>query len=568
VTSSGEPVPRVSRALIAEALLLAGILAIAAWLRLAGLDRTSLFGDEAVYSGQAAALAGDPAAIANFGIFLAHPLLFQLLLSAGFVGGFPAEGGRVLTALVGIGSVAIAWAIGRLVGGRVLGLSAAAILAVLAYDAYLSRLVLLDGPAAFLIGSALVAFVRAARQHSGTWLSVSAGVLGLAVLTKETSLFLLPAVVVTVALDSRLRMGLRAWLFAAATFAAVVAAYPISILAGGGLESTLTYLRYQVGRHDQSSPLTYLHLVDPYIGWPLVGCVAVGLVMAVWRGGDRRIVAIWAVVPSVILQAWGLRELQLPMLVVIQTTVLAAIGIDSIAHAVSSGLARRVGRIAARPAIAVAVSAGLLAGLASTIVPLSLRATSLPGGQPTRSGLGEASTWLRDHADPGAGIFVSTAYKSSVVAFYSGHPAYGFAAARRRDPVYRDPGDVEALWRAGGVGWVVLDRQSLDATSPASDGSAPYERVARLLAAHPHELAYVVPGDQPDRWLAQVYRLIPDDPARPRARAADIVGRGNTRAVDVSYAVCLAIGAGVVLFAHRTGRRRSRPRPDRTAEPN
>jgi hypothetical protein len=39
-----------------EALALAAILGIAAWLRLTGLDRTSLFGDEAVYSGQAAVL--------------------------------------------------------------------------------------------------------------------------------------------------------------------------------------------------------------------------------------------------------------------------------------------------------------------------------------------------------------------------------------------------------------------------------------------------------------------------------------------------------------------------------
>jgi hypothetical protein len=46
------------RAFLFEAVALAVILVLAAWLRLAGLDRTSLFGDEAVYSGQAAALAG------------------------------------------------------------------------------------------------------------------------------------------------------------------------------------------------------------------------------------------------------------------------------------------------------------------------------------------------------------------------------------------------------------------------------------------------------------------------------------------------------------------------------
>ena len=75
------------RADLLEALALIVILVLAAWLRLAGLERTSLFGDEAVYSGQAAALAGDAARADSFGIFLAHPVLFQLVLGGGFLAG-------------------------------------------------------------------------------------------------------------------------------------------------------------------------------------------------------------------------------------------------------------------------------------------------------------------------------------------------------------------------------------------------------------------------------------------------------------------------------------------------
>ncbi len=329
------------RAFWFEALALAGILVLAAWLRIAGLDRTSLFGDEAVYSGQAAALAGNTAATSNFGIFLAHPLLFQLVLAAGFVAGLPPEGGRLLTALFGVGTVALAWAIGRLVGGRALGLAAALLLAALAYDAYLSRLVMLDGPAAFAVGCSLYAFIRAARERSGTWLTASAGALGLAVITKETALVVLPAVAIAAALEPRVRLGFRAWLLAAASFATVVSAALVAVLLGGGLESTLAYLRYQLGRHEASPPLTYVHLIEPYFGWPFVALVVVGIVAALRRGGDRRTIAIWAIVPGAILQAWGLRELQLPMLVVVQAALLAAIGIEAIANGLSSVLVSR-----------------------------------------------------------------------------------------------------------------------------------------------------------------------------------------------------------------------------------
>ena len=144
--------------------------------------------------------------------------------------------------------------------------------------------------------------------------------------------------------------------------------------------------------------------------------------------------------------------------------------------------------------------------------------------------------------------------KSSVVAYYSGRPAYGFIPGRRRDPVYRDAGDVEAFWRAGGIQWVVLDRDSQARATASPDGSAPYARLLRLLDAYPHELAYLVPGRTPDRWLSQVYRLTPTSGAKPTVEAPGVVGRGDGRIVALNYALCVALGAGIVLLAHRSAR--------------
>ena len=278
--------------MLIEGIVLLAILTLAAWLRFTGLDRTSLFGDEAVYSGQAAALAGNPASENNFGIFLAHPLLFYLLLAGGFDAGIPAEGGRVLTAVFGVASVGVAWALGRRVGGRFVGLAAAFLLAVLAYHAYISRLVELDGPAGFLIGCSLYAFVRAEQAQSASWLAAAAAVLGLAALTKETALVVLPAVALCAVVDDRLRMGLRAWLLAAVSFATVFAAFPVAVVLGGGVESALAYLDYQIGRQAQSSPLTYVELIDPYFGWLFVALVGLGILASLWARGAKRIVAI------------------------------------------------------------------------------------------------------------------------------------------------------------------------------------------------------------------------------------------------------------------------------------
>ena len=546
--------------MLIEGIVLLAILALAAWLRFTGLDRTSLFGDEAVYSGQAAAIAGNPASENNFGIFLAHPLLFYLLLAGGFVAGVPAEGGRVLTALFGVASVGVAWGLGRQVGGRFVGLAAALVLAMLAYHAYISRLVELDGPAGFLIGCSLYAFVRAEQARSGPWLAAAAAVLALAALTKETALVVLPAVALCAVIDDRLRMGLRAWLSAAATFATVFAAFPIAVVLGGGAGSALAYLDYQLGRQAQSSPLTYVELIDPYFGWLFVALVGLGIVASLWARGPMRIVAIWTVVPLAILQGWGLRELQLPMIVAVQMAVLAAIAVDRIARAAAAAAAAVDALASRRDRIAWASKVGMLVVVALTIVPLTLRVTSLPDGQPEQSGLREASVWLRDHAQPLDGIFVSTAYKSSVVAYYSGRPAYGFIPRRRRDPVYRDPGDIDAFWTSGGIRWVVLDRGSRTAAERSEDDRAPYTRLEGLLELHDHELAHEVIGATPDDWLARIYSTQGSSPAAT-VQPVPVVGRGDRWIATVVYVACVALGIGIVLFARRwTGAQRPRVR--------
>jgi hypothetical protein len=551
VSLVGLAVPLLRRAFVLEAVALGGILALAAWLRLAGLDRTSLFGDESLYSGQSAGLAGDPVAASSFGLFVSHPLLFQLLLAIGFAGGLPAEGGRILTGLFGVGSVALAWAIGRLIGGRALGLAAAVLLAVLAYQAYVSRLILLDGPEAFAVGCSLYAFLRARRDRSGTWLAISAGALGAAVLTKETAVLILPAVAIAAIVEPRLHVGLRAWLIAGASFCAVAFAIPVSVLLGGGLTAMRAYLEYQLSRHSQSSPLTYLQMVDPYVGWPFVILAVIGIAIAIRRAGAPRIIAIWTLVPAVVIQAWGLRELQQPMLVVLQLTLLVVIALEALAHGLAflllrfglgGGMPRAMGR---------AVAVGLLAAVALGLVPLTLTATRLPNGRPVQSGLREASVWLRDHSSLDEGVYVSTAYKSSVVAYYSRRPAYGYIPPRRRDPIYRDPGDMEAFWRAGGIRWVVVDRDS-QARAAQSEDDTPHDRLVDLLAAYSNELAYVVPGRTPDAWLAQVYRITERISGQPTSQASLPFGQGDGGVVAISYVVGILLGAIVIVIGHRT----------------
>src|SRR6185437_5572715 len=69
-------------ALTAAALIL--IAGTAAYVRFAGLSQVGFNSDEAVYSGQAAAIAGFQPYGQLFGVFRAHPLLVQFIVALGY----------------------------------------------------------------------------------------------------------------------------------------------------------------------------------------------------------------------------------------------------------------------------------------------------------------------------------------------------------------------------------------------------------------------------------------------------------------------------------------------------
>jgi 4-amino-4-deoxy-L-arabinose transferase-like glycosyltransferase len=101
-------------------------------LRLWALDSLGLNSDEAVYAGQGASLAGDPALLPFFPVFRAHPLVFQTLLSLEYrVVGVSPLGGRLLAVAFGMGTVWLTYAIGARLYGRRVGVLASLLIGVM-----------------------------------------------------------------------------------------------------------------------------------------------------------------------------------------------------------------------------------------------------------------------------------------------------------------------------------------------------------------------------------------------------------------------------------------------------
>ncbi|MEJ2359527.1 MAG: glycosyltransferase family 39 protein, partial [Deinococcales bacterium] len=131
---------------LVEVLSLAMVALLAAAVRFYALTAVGFNSDEAVYAGQAAAMAQVPVLHDLFPIFRAHPLLFQFLLALLYAWHFSDVVGRSAAVAVGILTVLLTYAVARQLYGRFAGLAAALILALMPYHVVVSRQVLLDGP--------------------------------------------------------------------------------------------------------------------------------------------------------------------------------------------------------------------------------------------------------------------------------------------------------------------------------------------------------------------------------------------------------------------------------------
>ena len=225
---SGELARRAFAAALAAApTLIAVVIAVAGTgLRIWNLDALGFNSDEAVYAGQAAAIAADPDLKDIFPIFRAHPLLFQWVMALLMHAGVQEVGLRVLAGVVGMLTVGLAFLLGRLLYGPKVGLLAALLAALMPYHVVVTRQVLLDGPMTF--SATLALYLLALFAHSGraAWLYAAGGAMGLTVLSKETGIILLGAIYAFLALSPEVRVRIRDVAISLAAMAVVIAPFP------------------------------------------------------------------------------------------------------------------------------------------------------------------------------------------------------------------------------------------------------------------------------------------------------------------------------------------------------
>jgi len=501
--SRASPSPRLRR-LAAELrarrltpkLEIGAVLLLATVLRLWHLNSVGFNSDEAVYSGQGAAIANEPELADLFPVFRAHPLLVQTFLSLGWRLGLHTGFERLVSVIAGVITVYLVYELGRQLYGRRTGLVAALLLAVMPYHVVVSRQVLLDGPMTMLATLTLLLLVRFVLSGRVAWLYATGAAMGLTFLAKETSIVLLFAIYAFLALTPELRVRLRDLAISMGAMVLVIAPFPLSIVLSGRSGTGESYLTWQLFRRPNHDWTFYATNVPEVIG-PLVLVAAVaGLVIlrksASW---PERLLLCWIAVPVLFFELWPVKGFQYLLPIVAPVALLAArLLVDRrmrpvLAVVFVSLLVVTVGRLADTERRSVLAGAG-----------------GLPAGR-------EAGEWIDSHVPRGSTFMTIGPSMANLVQFYGRRAAYGLSVSPNplnRNPSYEPIHNPDHALRTGDIQYVVWDTFSASRAPSFSDRLLGYAERYDGRAIHVETLPMATPGGHTARKPAiVVYEVRP-----------------------------------------------------------
>jgi len=408
-------------------LILAGILVAAAALRLWALGRVGLRGDEAVYTGQAAVLAGDPEASRYFVPISrgnSNFLLYQYFVSLAFAVTHVSDViARVISALFSLGSVVVTYALARALYGHIAGILAAGYLALSAYAVLLGRLAFLDSTVVFFFVLTLFCYVKFAQGGRTLWLYGFAASAALTIEAKLTGGLALVICLVHAAMTGQLRrLSMRSWLVGVAVF--LISMMPALLQIGATLDD-FTYVFSGGGRRVSRVPwFYYLEKITDYEGFLIALIWLAGLLVAVKRRTPAdRLMILWIVVTASFLQIYPLKGFNYLLPLIPAFAILAGSATSrAIVHGRSA--MRRFGM--SPPAAIPALTTALLLIAVGAWAPLARVLAS-----DDYAGLREAGYWLRAHTARTAGVMtVSNGSAQYAISFYGHRDAFPFGRFR------------------------------------------------------------------------------------------------------------------------------------------
>jgi 4-amino-4-deoxy-L-arabinose transferase-like glycosyltransferase len=291
-----------------ELLLLTLIVVFALLIRLWDLGAVGFNNDEAIYSGQAATLAGNQEFREHFSIYRAHPLLLQYLISILFANfGVVDTVARTAPVVLGVLTVVVTYLIGKIFYERRVAMVAALVVAILPYHIIISRQVLLDVSLSFFYTvTFLFIALHIRRTNNVLWIYLAGASAGLSFLSKEVGIFALITVAISMILAKT--FSVKNLIILTSSFLLASSPYWIPILTiQEAHDAALSYWLWQTSR-DPNQPVSfYFNIISQEaLGYVLVGLFILSIIYALKTRKIKEprlfILLLWIGLPLVFFQ--------------------------------------------------------------------------------------------------------------------------------------------------------------------------------------------------------------------------------------------------------------------------
>lgn len=502
------------RATVARIVGILVVTVVAIGLRVWGLNQLGYNTDEAVYAGQAAAIAKDPILKEIFPIFRAHPLLFQFVLAIVFSFGVSDIAGRYVAVAIGLGTVYLVYRVGKLLYGEKAGLLAGLFLALMPYHVVVSRQVLLDGPLVFCTTLTLFFLARYAMTQRPAWIYLTGVGMGLTFLAKETGIIMIGAVYAFLAISKEIRVRIPQVVFSTILMVMMVAPFPLSLMLAGGSRSGRNYLVWQLFRRPNHPWYFYPTTVPEAVGILVIVAALLGL----WflrheRSWRERLLLCWIIVPATFFQLWPTKGFQYLLPIAPPIAVLAG---RAIARWWPQAISLLKNRIKISRAL---IKTSTVAVIALSQLLLSVQlitpATSgsfvagtggVPGGR-------EAGLWIQKNTPAGATFMTIGPSMANIVQFYGHQQAYGLSVSPnplRRNPSYPPVLNPDLQIRNGEIQYIVWDSYSAERSSFFSEGLLKFAKRYHGRVIHSEAVKVTLPdGSIVDKPVIIIYEVRP-----------------------------------------------------------
>jgi hypothetical protein len=429
------------RMLLSLALLV--LVGVALYVRLIHLTALGFNSDEAVYTGQAGALAGVGDYARSFSPFRAHPLLLQTILAMEFtiLGHMSEFMARATVVVAGVAAVFSTYLLGKRMFGLAAGLAAGAALAIMPYHVFISRQVLLDVPAGLAILLAFAALYRYDGPTTRRWLYLAAALGGIACVIKETMIVFAPAVLVYLAWSRILKRTRVRDLVLCGVLMLVMLAPFIStrfLFSGSGAGGYIIYQLFRPPNH----PAWYFPVVFWIFITPVATlAIAYGVVLAcIQRTRADMLLLSWLAVFGAFFQFWPTKLLPYAIILVPAMAILGARGLVDLFVRVRERWSGVVATVAAfvmalavlGPMVGPTTRAGNVIRDSSFSGPFTtdVEVQDFAGGR-------ETGEWFATHTPSNAVALTMGPSLGNLVSFYGDRDF--FALSVSQDPKLRNP---------------------------------------------------------------------------------------------------------------------------------